>query len=264
MKDKKWVVYEHVFPNGKRYIGITSKNPKARWERGQGYKSKGSAVYNAIQKYGWDNIEHNILFENFTQKQACQKEKELIAFYKTNIRRYGDKYGYNMTDGGEGTLGHVMPEETKAKNRNRLLGKTGKDCPNSRPVLCDGVEYASLTEFKEKNNYPKGNINGWLLGKVGMPKFWYDKGLCYKELGTEITHLSKIADKRRLHACADNIEFATLEECGKYLGTSASNISLYLNNKRVPPENIIEHNLRYANESKHSFKKKSNKKGNKV
>lgn len=31
-----------------------------------------------------------------------------------------------------------------------MLGKTGKECPNSRPVICDGVEYESLTDFKIK------------------------------------------------------------------------------------------------------------------
>ena len=32
-------VYEHICPNGKRYIGITSRNPKLRWgKNGIGYK----------------------------------------------------------------------------------------------------------------------------------------------------------------------------------------------------------------------------------
>ena len=63
INDKKYVVYEHLFPNGKRYIGITSKIPEKRWENGCGYtKSKQPAMYNAVQKYGWENIKHNILF----------------------------------------------------------------------------------------------------------------------------------------------------------------------------------------------------------
>ena len=38
--NKKFCVYEHVFPNGKRYIGITSKKPEARWENGSGYSKE--------------------------------------------------------------------------------------------------------------------------------------------------------------------------------------------------------------------------------
>lgn len=70
---------------------------------------------NAINKYGWNNIEHVILFEGLTQEEACNKEIELIAEYKTNIHRYGNKYGYNMTDGGEGTFGHKVSDETIEK-----------------------------------------------------------------------------------------------------------------------------------------------------
>ena len=159
--EKKFVVYEHLFPNGKRYFGITSKRPEARWENGAGYNRIGQSVmYNAIQKYGWNNIKHNILFEGLSFEEAAVKEKELIAKFKTNCTRYGNKYGYNMTDGGEGTLGHKGGEKVAKVNRDRLLGKKGKDCPNSEPVICDGIEYESLTQFKELNGYPKGDITG--------------------------------------------------------------------------------------------------------
>lgn len=169
----------HIFPNGKKYIGITCKKPNARWESGTGYK-EGSPMRNAINKYGWDNIKHVILFEGLMQEEACNKEIELIAYYKTNIHRHGNTYGYNMTDGGEGTFGHKVSEENKEKMRQRFLGKTGKDCPNSRPVICDGIEYESLTDFKIKNNYPKGNIQAWLNGKAGMPKNGMIRGFVIK------------------------------------------------------------------------------------
>lgn len=211
-------------------------------------------MYRAIQKYGWDNIEHNILFENLTQEQAFEKEKELIAKYKTNITRYGSDYGYNLTDGGEGTLGHKVPESFKQKARDRLIGKTGKDCPNSRPVICDGIEYESLNDFKEKNNYPKGDLNAWLNGKVGMPKYWYDKKLHYKDLGFDIVKLSEVSEARYKKVMVNDITFNTLEECADYLGIKPSSISLYLNNKQSPPESIINQNLRYEGEDYHIFK----------
>lgn len=252
--NKKWCVYEHVFPNGKRYIGITSKRPKARWQNGQGYMNKNNPMYRAIQKYGWDNIEHNILFTNLTQIEACEIEQELIAKYKTNVYKYGSQYGYNLTDGGEGTTGHVMPPKQKEANRLRKIGKTGAECPNSRPVICDGVEYASVTEFKQAYNHPKGNIIGWLNGKVGMPEYWYNKRLHYKDLGFDVVKLSQVSVNRYRKVVADDIVFDTLEDCGNYLGVTASSISLYLTNRKAPPNNIIEHNLRYEDEDEHIFK----------
>ncbi len=257
IEEKKWVVYEHLFPNGKRYIGITSKRPKARWDKGRGYKKRNSPMYRAILKYGWENIEHIILFENLSYSQAANKEKELISKYKTNINRYGSDYGYNLTDGGEGTVGHKTSKELRNKNRERLLGKTGKDCPNSRPVICDGVEYESLTEFKKKNNYPKGNITGWLNGKVGMPEYWYSKKLCYKDLGFDVVFPSRVSKNRYKKVMVKDITFNSLEECAQYLKTTASSISLYLNNKKSPPKYIIDQNLRYEDESFHVFKEKN-------
>lgn len=99
-----YTVYMHTFPNGKRYIGITHQNINRRWRDGKGYE--GQIVYKAILKYGWDNIEHKVLFTDLTQAEAEEKEKELIKEYKTD--RHAN--GYNVEKGGG-----VMSDETKEK-----------------------------------------------------------------------------------------------------------------------------------------------------
>jgi predicted GIY-YIG superfamily endonuclease len=70
-----YTVYQHKNKiNGKVYIGITSQKLEQRWgSQGCNYKSS-PHFYSAIQKYGWDNFEHNILFD-LTKEQACLKEK---------------------------------------------------------------------------------------------------------------------------------------------------------------------------------------------
>lgn len=111
-------VYEHLFPNGKRYIGITRVSTNERWEKnGNGYKTQ--TVFKSIQKYGWDNIEHNILFDNLTYEDACMKEKELIAKYKTMDKRYG----YNNTSGGD--AGHIVSEQAR---ENMSKAQKGRPC----------------------------------------------------------------------------------------------------------------------------------------
>ena len=97
---KTWIVYCHISPNGKKYVGITSQTTKQRWRYGKGYKEN-SYFTNAIKKYGWDNFEHMIVAENLPEDIAKEMEKLLIATYKSNIK----KYGYNITKGGEGTCG---------------------------------------------------------------------------------------------------------------------------------------------------------------
>lgn len=108
-----YLVYKHTCPNGKIYVGITSMIPTLRWNNGKGY-SGNEHFYNAILKYGWDNIKHEILFENLTKEEACQKEIELIAKYKSSDR----KFGYNKSLGGD-----IPSDETKQRLREINLGK---------------------------------------------------------------------------------------------------------------------------------------------
>ena len=60
-----WSVYIHISPSNKYYVGITSKTPEERWRNGFGYYTQ-SYFYNAIQKYGWDNFQHEIISENLS------------------------------------------------------------------------------------------------------------------------------------------------------------------------------------------------------
>lgn len=110
-----YTVYMHVSPSGKKYIGITSRKPIERWGRcGSGYK--GQAFENAINKYGWDNITHIVLFTELTKEEAEKKEIELIAKYNTT----NSECGYNVANGGSSIGKHS--EETKKKIS---LSKTG-------------------------------------------------------------------------------------------------------------------------------------------
>lgn len=110
--EKKWCVYMHTNKtNGKKYIGITSQSPpEKRWMNGYGYKKHSKHFWNAIQKYGWSNFKHEVLLQNETFEYACRAERCLIKHYKAKDRRYG----YNSTDGGEGTRGFVHTDEAKA------------------------------------------------------------------------------------------------------------------------------------------------------
>ena len=116
---EKWVVYMHTFPNNKKYIGITSRNPLYRWvEGGKGYK-KQSLVWNAIQKYGWENVMHLILAETETQEDAEYFEKYYIALFQSNNR----KYGYNVTEGGRCAKGHKLSEVTRRRMSEARTGE---------------------------------------------------------------------------------------------------------------------------------------------
>lgn len=230
---KKWIVYVHVFPNGKKYFGITSKQPNARWENGKGYSKEHQPImYAAIRKYGWDNIQHIILFDNLTEQEAKLKEIELIAENKTNCHKYGDKYGYNMTDGGEGAFGHVCSIEAKEKMSAIRMGKyKGKDCYKSKCVICDGAIYESITDFCNQNNLSRGMVEKWLRGKSAMKKEWYNKGL--KLVNQE--SLISLQEKSYSYAIYyDGHIFNSQTEFAKFIGKSASAVTKWLKQNKVP------------------------------
>ena len=70
MSKNTYSVYCHINKiNNKRYIGITKDKPVDRWGKdGNGYKTQ--VFGRAIEKYGWDNFEHKILFENLSKKRS--------------------------------------------------------------------------------------------------------------------------------------------------------------------------------------------------
>ena len=121
-----YTVYVHITPSNKRYIGITGTSIQKRFgKNGAGYKTS-KYFWRAIQKYGWDNIQHIILFENLTKEDACKKEQELIAQYKSN----NSQFGYNCSAGGEGGgYGVIVSEETRHK---LSIANKGKKHPHTK------------------------------------------------------------------------------------------------------------------------------------
>lgn len=117
-------VYRHTAPSGKVYVGITKhKNINRRWLKGLGYKKAGIFRF-AIEKYGWDNIKHEVLLTNISESEAKYAEKYLIKWYKIH------KMSYNLTDGGDGCVGRDpwnkgmhCSEETKKKIGNANKGE---------------------------------------------------------------------------------------------------------------------------------------------
>lgn len=185
MNDYK--VYIHIFPNQKVYIGITRQKPEYRWRNGKKYNNN-EYMTNAIQKYGWKNIKHIILYDGLSKEQAESKEKELIKKYKSNIR----DFGYNILEGGNISTG--MTEKGKQQMINKNKGKHRS--PN--------------TEFK-KGHKP------WTTGKKMSNEF--------KQKLSE-SHLGQIAWNRRKIICLENdVIYSSMKEASQKLNINETGIS---------------------------------------
>lgn len=115
-----YAVYCHYFPNGKVYVGLTCNGDNIEEKRfghnGSKYKRQ-TLVYRAIEKYGWENIEHIIIARNINKESAINIEKDLIALYRSSER----EYGYNISPGGE--EGSYHSEESRKKMSEQRKGK---------------------------------------------------------------------------------------------------------------------------------------------
>lgn len=147
----------HKCPNGKVYIGITSRRPKARWVCGNGY-IKNEHFYRAIQKYGWENIEHIIVEQNLSKKDAAELEIKLIKEYKSNDY----KFGYNMSSGGEfGGSGVIVSQETRAKLSQKRKGrKMPEYVKNKISESLKGHYISEETKKKISQSLKAKNMNG--------------------------------------------------------------------------------------------------------
>ena len=250
---ENYKVYKHTFPNGKVYIGITRyKKCYLRWKRGEGYISQ-PFMYNAIKKYGWENIKHEVLFEDLTKEKAEQKEIELIAFYKSNER----KFGYNIQRGGlkpgdlsergrkilsEKMIGNNNPmknNETKKRVIEKLKGRKlskerckelSENSPRKRKIICinTGEVFDSITLASKKYGIDKSSIINTCNKKrysAGGYRF------CYIEsFGVDNDRKNKTYKK--VKCIEENKVFNSIyEACIYCVGKKTTNISNCLNGR---------------------------------
>lgn len=170
MDEKIYCVYRHVFPNGKIYVGVTSQRPKSRWKNGKHY-AYNSIVGRAIDKYGWENVIHEILFLGLSGIEAKSKEQELIKEYQTqDISR-----GYNLTAGGDGMVGFKTREETKAKLSAINTGKHHTEESRKKMSASHKGELA-YWYGKKFTDKMRESISIGKKGKhTGEESYWYGK-----------------------------------------------------------------------------------------
>lgn len=189
MTENKWCVYKHTTPSGKVYIGITSQKPERRWRNGDGYKSN-PYFYHAIQKYGWDNIEHEILFDKLKEDDAKSKEIELIEKYDS----YNRNKGYNLTLGGEGTTGHKWTEEERKEISKRFKDWYANNSLSEKQLANihsspnpESLKKRSETISRRVNQYDKdGNyIKTWLNCREAAEYYDCHYGVIHKVCNRE-------------------------------------------------------------------------------
>ena len=176
-----YLVYCHINKiNGKKYIGITKRSPEIRWGNGKNYK--GCLKFNcAIEKYGWNNFDHEIIASGLNKQEAENFEKLLIDKLHTTE----SAFGYNISFGGTVMENRKHTEESKKKmSENHRREDLGNN-PRAKKVICENKTFSCIAECANFYNIKHSTMRAWLNGTNPMPKQWMEKGLNYLDAPIE-------------------------------------------------------------------------------
>lgn len=144
----KHIIYKVTAPNGKIYIGKTSRNLELRKAEHKYYANRvqnsRSLFYRAIKKYG-DALQWEIIEEVLDADKANEAEKKWIAVYNSTDK----SKGYNLTHGGDGG------KQTSAVNIRRIAASSATlKLPEVRKKLSD-----SCKKYRQNNDCSRHNVN---------------------------------------------------------------------------------------------------------
>lgn len=142
--------------NGKSYIGKTTKGLSRRKMEHYSFIKAITYFQHAIEKYGKNSFEWQIIKECFSGTELSESEIFYIKLFKTN----NPKYGYNMTNGGDGfaygELNPVNRPEVKAKIIAKLKTNNGSFRQDVKDKISKTLTGRKLTE-EHKNNIGEGS-----------------------------------------------------------------------------------------------------------
>ena len=175
-----YTVYQHRnLSNGKSYVGMTSKEPKKRWENGlSGYRNN-QQMYNDIKNSDWNkDWEHNILGKFEDKQEALNIEEMFIWLFDSTNEGYNTStYGrssYKRTEehkkkisealSGEKNpnFGKHLSEEHKNKIRENNPSKAVIQLSKDGELI---AEYPSTKEAERRTGCYHGNICNCCKGK---------------------------------------------------------------------------------------------------
>lgn len=163
--EKTYCIYKHTNKiNGKVYIGQTCQDPERRWGNGFSAYSHNSHFSSAIQKYGWENFEHEILLNNLNETEMQFWEDYYINFYDA----CNPDKGYNKMKGG---LKSPFTELWKDPNFKEKISKQQSELMKERlkdPKQRDFLKQISIKNWEDhperREEYSK-RMSQWLLDK---------------------------------------------------------------------------------------------------
>lgn len=230
---RNWVIYKITSPTNKIYIGKTSN-----WcGRRSNYKNfkvakqvhKQRILYYSLLKYGFENHKLEVIEEfNSTSDYCSGKEMFWIRSYMSNVCKYPEMNGMNLTDGGEGNLGWKRPEESRLEIIRKNTGR--KRSEESRKRMSESMK-------KNKNGCGKVLSEKHKLILSESAKRKKGSEIFKKTCKDRAARMNKEAGKSVIHFDENgNIlrEFDFLHEAGSFFGVTEATMRRYMKGIGVP------------------------------
>lgn len=221
----RWTVYKYTFPNGKCYIGVTKKTLAARQRSVEsgwiGYKNC-KLLWDAIQEYGIENIQQEILFCGECQDEdAAAMEIKYIQEYKSN----NPEYGYNIGHGGEGLVKkNISPErreEIRAQALRMVEGNRGKKASE---------------ETRKRQRLAKLGVKRGPMPEETKSKIGFANSLA--NISEEVRRHKSESKMQGVSAVnkvtGEELIFRSQSEAAEYFGVRGSAVSRWINGTRNP------------------------------
>jgi len=175
--------------NGKKYIGKTIDYEKRMGEHKRDFRKYNRLISRAINKYGWENFDKEVIECVNVADDLCELEKKYIKEHNTLHPN-----GYNLTEGGEGG---VLSEEsrkicsikkkewwdnnpeqkkiTSKRHKGKKVSKESiekmkKNMPHTKKVFIEGVIYSSIREAARQIGESRQFIS-YRVKSNGFPKW---------------------------------------------------------------------------------------------
>lgn len=203
-------VYMHLFPNGKRYIGITSEdNICKRWKRGKNYRNNPYFTH-AVEKYGWDNIKHLVFCCGLSKERAEEIERQFIRHYDSA----NPLHGYNLQEGG---CSHGKHSDEARKRMSEARKQYYKELFST-----DGgrQEYADRFRGKKHSNETKEK-----LSNISKER-WQDEEYLAK------MRQRPVPNRRPVRCVETGQVFKSIKQASDYIGINRSNIKDQLHGRQ--------------------------------
>lgn len=225
-----WIIYMYTFPNGKRYVGKTKRTLSKRQRYNFTGYERCTVLWKAIQKYGIENIEQEILFENdMTDKNAARLEQVCIALFKVNCNRFSNpKFGYNLTDGGDGLAGW-HPDESRLAELKAQMYEFAEMRRGTHPS-----EETRRKQSEAKIGKKRGPMSESTKQKISQANSRANM--------SEETHIRRSNSKKKQVIAIHNITqerivFDSCEDAAQYFGVRTSTVSRWCKKLRKPSVN---------------------------